>query len=208
MAQSVHLQVPFVTQMKVGAHAGGNYYDDKTGCWYAAVCMLGYYRAPGPRLGVPDQYTKVTRVRDKDGNDTGNEQLVAEPMGARYAELKRNEGLKSVTLPSSKTWTCDKISTLLTSHGPLFVRRGFLKNGKLVGGHIIVLVGSRPNKSKIIYHCPTKGPDLEMDIGMFNKVFKWDDSRAKDYSMMYLPAPPPKTQSKGILATIWSSIFG
>jgi len=28
MLGDIHLEVPFVTQMKVGAHAGGNYYND------------------------------------------------------------------------------------------------------------------------------------------------------------------------------------
>jgi Papain-like cysteine protease AvrRpt2 len=181
------LDVPFVTQMKVGAHAGGTYYNDKTGCWYAAVCMLGYYRAPGPRLGVPEQYTKPAPVFNKDGVQTTDTQLTAEPMGQRYEQLKTNEHLVSVDLPGSKKWECGALCKILQEKGPCFVRRGFLKDGKLTGGHAIVLVGSKESTKKVIYHCPTKGPNLEMGIDEFNSVFKWNDSRAKDYSMMYLP---------------------
>ena len=42
MPHDIHLDVPFMTQMKVGAHSGGNYFNDSTGCRYSAVCMLGY----------------------------------------------------------------------------------------------------------------------------------------------------------------------
>ena len=52
------LSVPYVSQLNIGggpAHGGRH---DPTGCWYASICMLGYYREAGPRLGVPEQYVK------------------------------------------------------------------------------------------------------------------------------------------------------
>ncbi len=186
MAADIHLEVPFVTQMKVGAHAGGNYFNDTTGCWYAGVCMLAYYQAPGPRLGVPAQYTIVKRMRNQQGALTNHRAIAAEPIGARYDELKKNEGLETVPLPPLKKWTCIDLAKILKQHGPCFVRRGFRNQaGNLVGGHIIVLVGSKISTNTVIYHCPTKGADLEMAIDKFNSVFKWDDPRAATYSMMY-----------------------
>lgn len=182
------LDVPFVTQMKVGAHAGGNYYNDTTGCWYAGVCMLGYYRAPGPRMGVPAQYSITKQMRDKNDNIIADTATAAEPIWARYDQLKTNEHLVAVDLPKDKKWTCAALCKILQEKGPCFIRRGFLDNaGNLTGGHIIVLVGSKESTNKIIYHCPTDGPNLEMAIDNFNKVFKWDDEKAKEYSMMYLP---------------------
>jgi hypothetical protein len=52
------LTVPFVSQLNIGGSplAGGRH--DPTGCWYAAISMLGYYREIGPRLGVPEQYVR------------------------------------------------------------------------------------------------------------------------------------------------------
>lgn len=187
MASDIHLKVPFVTQMKVGAHAGGNYFNDTTGCWYAAICMIAYYHAPGPRLGVPALYKKTKYMRDQQGNLTQHTAIAAEPIGGdSYETLKKNEGLEAVPLPALKKWTCLQLAKILGQHGPCYVRRGFRNNvGQLVGGHAIVLVGSKLSTNTVIYHCPTVGANLEMAIDEFNRVFKWDDPRAAKYSMMY-----------------------
>ncbi len=177
--------------MKVGAHAGGHYFNDTTGCWYAAVCMLGYYRAPGPRLGVPEQYSKTKYMRKSTGEvDRAFTATVAEPMGGRYEQLKTNEGLVSVDLPKSKQWDCTTLWQILQQKGPCYVRRGFVNptTGELQGGHAIVLVGANPGTDIVYHHCPTVGPYQEMSIADWNACFKWDDSRAQaGYSMMYLP---------------------
>jgi hypothetical protein len=186
MAADIHLDVPFVTQINIGKHAGGNYTNEWTGCWYAAVCMVAYFHEAGPRLGVPAQYTLPKFGRKQDGTiDPTHRYLAPEPIGARYAELKANEGLVAVPLPADKKWTCIRLSQILKEHGPCYVRRGFLQNGVLTGGHAIVLVGSKMSNNTVIYHCPTNGPDQVMSIDEWNKVFKWSDARAKDYSMMY-----------------------
>ena len=31
-------------------------------CWYAAACMVAYYRVAGPRLGVPAAYAKSDKI--------------------------------------------------------------------------------------------------------------------------------------------------
>lgn len=185
------LDVPFVTQMKIGAHAGGNYFNDTTGCWYAAICMIAYYYAPGPRLGVPAQYTIHKFMRDKDDNVIGEMAIAAEPIGARYDELMANEGLVTVPLPDSKKWTCEALCDILATKGPCYVRRGFRNKstGTLEGGHAIVLVGCKMSSKKVYFHCPTLGPNREVTIDAFNDMFKWDDPRAARFSMMYKPNP-------------------
>ncbi|MGI9280485.1 MAG: papain-like cysteine protease family protein [Endozoicomonas sp.] len=65
----IYLNVPYVTQKKIGGHIiGGETREDPTGCWYAAVSMLGYYREQGPRLGVPSQYVKLNGQPQKVDN--------------------------------------------------------------------------------------------------------------------------------------------
>ena len=189
MPRDTMLDVPFVTQLKIGAHAGGNYWNDRTGCWYAAICMVAYFQEQGPRRGAPAQYTIPKHMRDKDNHVIGDMVVASEPIGARYAELMANEGLKTVELPQSKQWSCLALCEILESKGPCYVRRGFRDKatGVLKGGHAIVLVGCKMSLKKVYYHCPTLGPDREVSIDDFNDMFKWDDPRAPTYSLMYKP---------------------
>ncbi|WP_282608171.1 papain-like cysteine protease family protein [Pelagibius sp. Alg239-R121] len=179
----IYLNVPYVTQKNIGGHAGGDTRDDPTGCWYAAVSMLGYYREQGPRLGVPDHYLKPDgspQKVDKNGN------TAALAMGsAGYEQLVVNEGLTAVPLPSDKRWTCRKLAEILRACGPCFVRRGWIKQGKLTGGHAVVLVGARESDSKVVIHDPgSRGANWECTIDEFNAFFKWEGTKAKKYSMM------------------------
>jgi hypothetical protein len=183
------LTVPFVSQLNIGGSplAGGRH--DPTGCWYAAISMLGYYREIGPRLGVPEQYVKPDGTPQKTdlGFQGGRGATASLAMGHNYEKLMKNEGLMTVPLPQGKSWSTEQLAGILTKFGPCYVRRGFIRDGKLTGGHAIVLVGALASADQVVVHDPWKGPNQKMSIAEFNRVFKFNDARAASYSMMYKP---------------------
>jgi hypothetical protein len=89
-------------------------------CWYAAACMVAYYRAPGPRLGLPKNWQSDSGVTPSE-----------------LPRLARVEGLKPVARPSnSHSVTKFGIFRWLMDYGPLFCV------GDWFGfGHAIVLTG-------------------------------------------------------------------
>ena len=179
----IYLNVPYVSQLNIGSKAGPNGgRNDPTGCWYAAISMIGYYYEAGPRLGVPEQYVKPSGAPQK-ADKWGN--TAAFGMGKNYDKLLENENLVTVPLPKDKIWTCMKLVQILNQHGPCYVRRGFINQGKLVGGHAVVLVGAKTSSNEVILHDPWTGPDKHMSIADFNKVFKWEGERATKYSIMH-----------------------
>ncbi|QBQ98963.1 papain-like cysteine protease family protein [Paraburkholderia pallida] len=177
------LSVPYVSQVNIGGHIhAGAGRTERMGCWYAAVSMLGYYREIGPRLGVPAQYVKpdgTPHEVDAKGN------IQPRGMGANYPVLVTNEGLSMVPLPADKQWTCEKLATILRDCGPCYVRtKLFDAKGAHVGGHIVVLIGSKPSANTVVIHDPAKGPNIEITIDDLNKRFNWDDTPLAQYSMM------------------------
>lgn len=89
-------------------------------CWYAAVCMIAYYRAPGPRLGMPRHWLADSGVQPSE-----------------LPRLARIEGLSTVPRPSN-SHRIDKygIFRWLLDYGPLFCV------GDWFGfGHAIVITG-------------------------------------------------------------------
>ncbi len=183
----IYLTVPYVSQVNIGGHiAAGNGRTEKMGCWYAAVCMLGYFRMVGPRLGVPEQYVKADGTPQ--GVDSkGNIQPLG--MGKNYQTLVDNEGLTMIPLPADSKWTCEKLSELLRDCGPCYMRtKLFSKDGVFVGGHIIVLVGSKTSDNTVTVHDPAKGPDIVLTIDALNARFNFDATTVSKYSMMYKAA--------------------
>lgn len=124
------LQVPLVGQKMAydGKHlmqpdAQGNM--QKHGfmaCWYACACMVSYYYAAGPRLGLPAVWEPDNGIS-----------------AANFEILARAEGLKAVPKPAGGL-TADNIVTLLKKHGPLWAAGWYLE-GHPKAGHIIVLCG-------------------------------------------------------------------
>jgi hypothetical protein len=179
----IYLTVPFVTQVNIGAQAGiGGGRTEKMGCWYAAVSMLGHYREIGPRLGVPEQYVKPDGTPQ--GLDAkGNIQPLG--MGKNYQKLVENEGLTLIPLPADKKWTCDQLADILRDCGPCYMRtKLFNATGHFIGGHIIVLVGSKASTNTVTVHDPAKGPNIELTIDELNARFNWDETPVSKYSMM------------------------
>jgi hypothetical protein len=194
------LDVPYVPQLEIGTHvAGYGGHSESNGCWYASSCMVGYFWEAGPRLGVPAQYA---------GRPTD-----PLPMGARYAELALNEGFTPVPLPSNSTWTADGLMEILGKYGPCYVRRGFRNaTGALTGGHIIVLIGANATNSQVAVLDPWN--DAANPTGMkffttaaFTDFFKWSDTNAIKYSMMYKKQANAVTARRRILEArkdIWA----
>ena len=87
-------------------------------CWYAAVCMVAYYRRPGPRLGLPDKWETNAGINR-----------------AEFSTLARAEGLKSFLTPASEL-TSQQLEVFLKNYGPIWCA------GKWDGfPHIVVLTG-------------------------------------------------------------------
>lgn len=176
------LSVPFVTQVNIGGHVdAGLGRTERMGCWYAAISMLGYNREVGPRLGVPAQYV------NRDGSPRVDARGHVQPlgMGANYATLVANERLTLISIPADKKWTCEKLVELLRDCGPCYMRtKLYDHNGIFVGGHIIVLIGSKPSSRTVIVHDPAKGPSIEFSIDELNSRFNWDNTPVAQYSMM------------------------
>lgn len=87
-------------------------------CWYASVCMVAYYRAPGPRLGLPEKWVLNQGITQ-----------------SSFAQLAANEGLKGVLNPAGDL-TSQQLEVLLRNHGPIWCA------GHWYGfGHVVVLTG-------------------------------------------------------------------
>ena len=159
------LDVPYVRQLNIGGHVPGNTesWDDPTGCWYASVCMVGYFFGQGPRLGVPEIFNRAHPKHTQ-------HQAIGKDWQDRL--LIQREGLEVV--PGSDTvqnYTTEQIQRLLEAKGPILFYWT-----KTTYGHASVVVGVAP--SRIIYHDPefrnNGGKDLQMPIARLNsaRLFK------------------------------------
>jgi hypothetical protein len=171
----IYLDVPYVSQLNIGGGAGVGH-NEINGCWYASVCMLGYYREVGPRLGVPERY-KNPDGSPRVGSTGGADPLPITPN--EMPELLKNEGLTKVPLPSNKAWTADGLAEILRTSGPCLVGRGFRDTkGLLIGGHFIVLIGAKDSNKTVTVHDPAYGPNITCPLSMFNDFFPWDRPEA------------------------------
>ena len=105
---SLRLDVPLVGQVQ------------QMDCWYAGACMLAYYRAPGPRLGLPKAWQADRGIQ-----------------ASAWGRLARTEGLVPVPKPSNRH-QADKfvLYRWLLDYGPIWCA------GDWFGfGHVIVLTG-------------------------------------------------------------------
>jgi Papain-like cysteine protease AvrRpt2 len=173
----IYLDVPYVSQLNIGGHAGPGY-DEAKGCWYAGACMLNYYRERGPTQGVPSRYGT-----DAKGNPS--------PLGANlntFKQLAENEGFIPVTYPKSGSWTCDALHDILRTCGPIFCGRLFYMPDNSFYHHIVVVVGASASTGKLFVHDPNTGPNKQPTIDQFNLVFPWKDVATNPYlAMVKLP---------------------
>ena len=188
MAEYIDLEIPFVSQMDIGIHTGTAGHSEKTGCWYASTCMVSYFWETGPRLGVPDLYA-----------GTNNPKGIS---ATHYPNLISNEGFKSYPVPTNNQWTIEELYNVVKTKGPCYVRRGYRNaEGRLTGGHAIVLKGANKTTQQVAfldpavnYTKPVKflGKTLikskhegrkVYSLEEVNSFFKFDGNR--QYSLMY-----------------------
>ena len=171
------LNVPFVTQLGIGAHASGSGkgIDDPTGCWYASASMVAFAFEAGPRLGVPALYKPGLGSEPAPGGgrqSRGGHQVINVPS---IATLKANEGLADVVEPADKKWTASRLEKLLRQYGPVFFGWRKTHNGQTYG-HASVIVGvssSLFSKDKVIIHDPENRPFFSLRIVDVNHQFIW-----------------------------------
>ena len=134
-------------------------------CWYAAACMVSYYREAGPRLGMPKvwQANKGISV-------------------AQESALAKNEGLSTFPLPKSKDFSEAGLYAALKQAGPLWSAGNW--DGE--GMHIVVLTGI--DGGNVFFNDPwpvDKGiKNDSRPIDWFSKWLDWKDSNA----VLYRPA--------------------
>lgn len=88
-------------------------------CWYAAACMVSYYREAGPRLGLPREWKADQGLQP-----------------SAFPRLARAEGLEVLTRPNSHSINKEGIYAWLKLFGPVWCA------GNWYGfGHVIVLTG-------------------------------------------------------------------
>lgn len=150
----MYLDVPFVTQLGIGGNANLN---DPTGCWYASACMIGYSYEVGPRLGVPELYSRP--IVQPDGSHAIGHWNIT---GGWLPVFKRNEHLTELDggMPATEI----ALVAALKRFGPLFF--GWMKthNGSTYG-HASVIIGARGGN--VIYHDPENAPRSEASIATF-----------------------------------------
>ncbi|PMY59951.1 MULTISPECIES: papain-like cysteine protease family protein [Pseudomonas] len=119
--------------------------QDKTmSCWYAAACMVAFYREQGPRLGIPTVYAANTGVTP-----------------AQIRLLTKNEGLTDAELPVG--CTAEQIEAALRQYGPLWL------DGDWFGpAHIIVVTGVDTTSKEIIFNDPDGGTEKRGSVTWFN----------------------------------------
>lgn len=138
----IRLDVPLVPQMR------------NKSCWYAAACMVSYYREAGPRPGLSTTWQE----------DTG----VDRP---RKAALARNEDLEVYPLPIARTFTNQTLYEALNTVGPLWADGDWFDSTP----HVIVVTGIDGDTVYFNDPAPTNSgvKDHTMSLAEFNRDLFW-----------------------------------
>jgi hypothetical protein len=163
---SIYLDVPYVSQLGFGNPKDPT--NDPTGCWYASVCMMGYYYEVGPRQGVPELYTKVVG-KYKDGRPMIGHHAIS---GDWELKMMEREHLVLVPEPKSKQWSAAEYEDMLRKHGPLMMSWYKTANGSTYG-HVSVINGVDTEKKKVSFHDPENLPNSSLSVDDLNKKLMW-----------------------------------
>lgn len=158
---AIRLDVPYFTQLGIGARPGVAGRDDPTGCWYASACMIGAFYESGPRLGVPQLWVN------------GRHRVVSAPAngaaGVDYFEiLCRNEQLVPNPMSADPLFDFEgsDIEGLLRGQGPIMLF-WHKPAGRGSYQHASVIFGADGNT--LSYHDPERAPDSRMSVDDFNR---------------------------------------
>jgi hypothetical protein len=163
---AIYLDVGFQNQLSFGNPADPT--TDPTGCWYASICMIGYYFEYGPRLGNPALYKRNLGTY-KDGTPMiGNMPANAKDMTV----VMKNEHLVALPEPAGKAWATPDLAQNLRTYGPLAFAWKKTANGHTYG-HVSVLIGADGAKNEIVIHDPENRPNFHMSTSDFNKQLLW-----------------------------------
>lgn len=116
-------------------------------CWYATVCMVGYYFEIGPRQGLPNVWQANSGITPE-----------------RFVDLARNEGLANATnyRGAGNTYGQAELFRALYYRGPIWCA------GYWFGpGHIICLTGVKGGK--VIFNDPDGGVEKTNTVAWFNR---------------------------------------
>ena len=143
---AIRLNVPLITQNQTNS------------CWYAAACMVAYFRKPGPRKGLPNKWIINNGI-----------------LTTEILKLAKSEGLNTIHTTNSN-FTEKQLESFLKLKGPIWCA------GKWDNvGHVVVLTGIENGLVYLNDPNPAKKRRVET-LDWFNeKIFKGQNG------MMYMP---------------------
>ncbi|WP_347989759.1 papain-like cysteine protease family protein [Methylomonas sp. AM2-LC] len=151
----MYLDIGFVSQLNFGA---GNNMNDPTGCWYASASMIGFAYEAGPRLGIPQLYSRpITHADGSSGTGHWAMEL------GWVDTLMKNENLVKLDggLPDKPVL----IATALKKWGPLMLSWWKTNQNGASYGHASVLIGIE--KDIVILHDPENAPRSRIPLSDF-----------------------------------------
>lgn len=115
-------------------------------CWYAAACMVSYYRRPGPRRGLPKLWLKDQGLPP-----------------ASIIDLAKAEGLIPLDRPEHDEDTAEWLATHLKTYGPIWASGAFRGVA-----HVIVVTGVQD--AVVFYNAPWEPAAKFMDVKTFRRL--------------------------------------
>lgn len=157
---SIYLDVPFVS--KLAYFGPDNPMNDRTGCWYASACMVGYYFEAEPRPSMPENWDPV-----KGHSAMKNE------------EYPISDGERA---PCPRRSANEQGMGRRTDAGPVAPVRAIvvrleqdLGEIRKTYGHRSVVIGYDDGRNEVILHDPELLPNFRLTLANFNTRFGWSN---------------------------------
>jgi hypothetical protein len=129
--------------------------------------MVAYYFEAGPRLGLPELFT-----RDLGNGMLGHHATGSDPANQadkqHHKHLAEREHLEPLPhCAEAHDYTLDELENLLRTRGPIFFYWRKTHGGSSYG-HASVIIGT--DQQGILYHDPENAPNSKMPVAYFNLV--------------------------------------